>query len=247
VFSKTTELYDLIYSEFKDFQGEARRVAALIRDRCPGARSILDVGCGTGRHAETLVQEFGFQVDGLDIEPGFVEIASARCPGGVCTLGDMADFDLGKTYDVVLCLFSSIGYVKTLERLGSAARAFRRHLSIGGMVLVEPWFTPEEFHAGRLYLQTVDREDLKIARMSHSRVEGRMSRLEFHYLVGDSDGLRRLEEVHELGLFTTEEMTEALREAGFTEVEFDSQGLTGRGLFLAGMTPWGKDSDEVLL
>ena len=206
MFSESADLYDLIYSEFKDFQEEARQVAALIKDRCPDARSILDVGCGTGRHAATLNQEFAFQVDGLDIEPGFLQIAAARCPEGTFTLGDMADFDLQKRYDVVLCLFSSIGYVKTLERLRSAARAFRRHLLPGGVGLVEPWFAPDEFQAGRVYLQTVDREDIKIARMSQSQVEGHISRLEFHYLVGGSDGVRHLEEVHELGLFTVEDL-----------------------------------------
>lgn len=242
MFSKTTELYDLIYSEFKDFQGEARQVASLVRNRCPGARTILDVGCGTGRHAATLTQEFGFHVDGLDIEPGFVEIAGARCPEGAFTVGDMVDFDLGKQYDVVLCLFSSIGYVRTGERLRAAARAFRRHLPPGGMALIEPWFAPGEFHPGRVYLQTVDRGDRKIVRMSHSRIQNGVSRLDFHYLVGDSGGLSHLEEVHELGLFTVDEMTQALEEAGFADVEFDPRGLIGRGLFLARVSPGEKGS-----
>ncbi len=75
MFSESIELYDTIYSEFKDFEAEAAQVATLLREKCPAAKRLLDVGCGTGRHAAALVAEHGFQVDGLDIESGFLEIA----------------------------------------------------------------------------------------------------------------------------------------------------------------------------
>jgi len=233
VFSESAELYDAIYSEFKDFEGEARQVAGWLKVMAPGARTLLDVGCGTGRHAETLVREFGYEVDGLDVEPGFLDIARGRCPGGSFSQGDMADFDLGKSYDAVLCLFSSIGYVKTEERLRATARNFFRHLAPGGVALVEPWFAPGELEAGRTYLTTVEGEERTIARMSQSRIQGGVSRLDFHYLVGTPEGIRHLEEVHELGLFTTDQMLEAFRHAGFSHVEFDEEGLIGRGVYRA--------------
>ena len=132
MFSETARFYDLIYDQFRDYEGDTARVAELLQRLAPEAELILDVGCGTGRHAEALTLRHGYRVDGLDIEPGFVEIARRRCPGGRFVAGDMADFDLGGRYDVVLCLFSSIGYVKTMKRLVSAARSLRRHLSIHG-------------------------------------------------------------------------------------------------------------------
>ena len=233
MFSESTDLYDLIYSEFKDFEGEARAIATLLRERCPSAKTVLDVGCGTGRHAEALIREHGFEVDGLDIESGFLDIARERCPEGHFFRGDLASFQLGRSYDVALCLFSSIGYVKTLERLRLAARSIRRHLNPGGLAVIEPWFTPQEYQGGSVFLHTVEREDLKICRVSRSEVRDRISYLEFHYLVGEAHRIRHLREVHELGLFTSEEMTEALRAGGFQEVEFDAVGLIGRGLYLA--------------
>ena len=59
-----------------------------------------------------------------------------------------------------------------------------------------------------------------------------MSRLRFEYLVGSREGLRRESEVHELGLFTQQEMVKAFQSAGLT-VEFDPDGLIGRGLYTA--------------
>ena len=68
MFSESTHVYDVIYGEFKDFGSEAREVASLIREKCPQARHILDVGCGSGRHAAYLTEEHGYEVDGLDIQ-----------------------------------------------------------------------------------------------------------------------------------------------------------------------------------
>ncbi len=233
MFSESTELYDFIYGELKDFEAEARKVAALLREKAPSARKILDVGCGTGRHAAALMEEHGFEVDGLDIEAGFVEIAQRRCPTGKFYRGDMADFDLGATYDAVVCLFSSIGYVRTVDRLFLTARCLRRHVSPGGVVLIEPWFRPDAFRGGSVHMHTVDRDELKVARVSRSEVWGKVSRLDFQYLVGEPGEIRHLRETHELGLFTREEMMGSLEAGGFEEVEFDSEGLTGRGLYLA--------------
>ena len=67
--------------------------------------------------------------------------------------------------------------------------------------------------------------------MGRMTVEERTSRLEFEYLIGQAEGIRRASEVHELGLFTVEEMKEAFVQNGFT-VEHDPKGPTGRGLYI---------------
>jgi SAM-dependent methyltransferase len=232
VFSETTRYYDLIYDEFRDYAGDVTRVAELIRRLAPEARTVLDVGCGTGRHAQGLTTDFGYRVDGLDIEAGFVEIARGRCPDGRFFVGDMADFDLGHVYDVVLSLFSSIGYVKTGDRLASAARCFARHLAPGGVAVVEAWLAPEAFTPGKVYLLTAEREDLKVSRMSSSVVRDGVSILDFHYLIGTPEGVKHLQETHELGLFTEEEMRAGLETGGLDVAEFHPEGLTGRGLYV---------------
>jgi SAM-dependent methyltransferase len=233
MFSETAELYDLIYGQFKDYVGESRRIAALLEGVHPGARRLLDVACGTGEHARVLAAEHGYAVDGLDLEPELVRIARSKNPGGQFFCADMVDFQLERRYDAVLCLFSSIGYVKTLENVRRTLESFRRLLAPGGVVIVEPWFEPGQWRAGGVFVKTAEAEGIHVCRMSHSTVRDGASVLEFQYLIGRAGRIEHRREVHELGLFTAQEMQRCFAEAGLAVVEHDPEGLTGRGLFVA--------------
>lgn len=237
MFSETAELYDLIYKQFKDYMEESGRIAALLETIHPEATTVLDVACGTGEHARILSGKYGYEVDGLDLEPEFVHIAQRKNPGREFVCANMIDFDLSRSYDAVLCLFSSIGYAKTLDNVRRTLENCRKHLASGGVVVVEPWLGPEEWHAGSVFMKTAEAEGVKVCRMSHSVVQDGLSILEFQYLVGRAESLEHRREVHELGLFTTEEMGRCFAEAGLPVVEYDPQGLIGRGLFVARAGP----------
>jgi hypothetical protein len=96
----------------------------------------------------------------------------------------MCNFDLGRQFDIITCLFSSIGYVRTIAGLNQAIANFERHLKPGGLMFVEPWFTPEDWHTSNIHATFVDQPGLKISRMNLSEREGNLSRFVFHYLVG---------------------------------------------------------------
>lgn len=147
----------------------------------------------------------------------------------------MTDFALGQRFDVVTCLFSVIGYVKTLDNLSQAIRCMAQHLAPGGVLLIEPWFTPDTWYPGTVGARCIDEPHLNIARMNTSSVEGRLSIMDMHYLTGTPEGIQHVVERHELGLFTTEEMTHALTICGLA-VTYDAVGLTGRGLYIGQST-----------
>jgi len=233
MFAETPELYDLIYQSFKDYPAEAQAVAQLLSKLAPSAQTVLDVACGTGEHARHLQAEHGYVVHGLDIEPAFVELARAKLPDSQFWEGDMTNFDLGVRFDAILCLFSSIGYLCDLEKVEMALRRFRQHLEPGGLVMVEPWFTPESWNPGKVFVQKVESAGLHVIRMSYSSLDGRVSKLDFHYLIGSTEGIEHRVEHHTLGLFTREEMSECFAVAGYEDVEYDPEGLTGRGLYIA--------------
>ena len=105
------------------------------------------------------------------------------------------------------------------------------HLHPGGVLLVEPWFTPNQWHPGRVYITQVNKPDSKIVRMSLSSQRGNISFIEFQYLIGTPKEIQRDAEILELGLFTKKEYLDAFRSAGL-QVTHDPIGVYGRGLYI---------------
>lgn len=134
--------YDLIY-HWKDYRSEAEKIRQLIRGykRTPG-NSLLDVGCGTGMHIRYLKKDF--ECVGIDSSPRMLSLARKKVAGVRFEEGDMVDFNLGRRFDVVVCLFSGIGYLRTRRRIRKALKNFSRHLRIGGVLIIEPWIRKSE-------------------------------------------------------------------------------------------------------
>jgi ubiquinone/menaquinone biosynthesis C-methylase UbiE len=228
VFTKSARYYDALY-HFKDYTAASRQLQALIQRHNPEARTLLDVACGTGKHLEVL-QQF-YEVAGLDINPELLQIARQRCPESTFYEDDMVHFRLGRTFDVVTCLFSSIAYVKLVENLEKAVASMAHHLKAGGLLVLEPWFTPQTYWVGRIAANFVDQPELKIAWMYTSEIEGQFALLNINYLVGTPQAVTHFTERHEIGLFTSEEYRGAFEKAGL-EVSYDPVGLFGRGMYM---------------
>lgn len=234
MFTKSVQFYDAIYGT-KNYEEEASLIHKLIwQYRKSTGRSLLDVGCGTGGHLFFLQEHYA--VRGLDINPDMLRLAHQRCPGVEFYEADMVDFMLGYRVDIVISLFSSIGFVKTVDRLNRTVRHMSQHLKPGGVVIVEPWFTPDTWKPGTLHATFVDEPSLKIARMTISGVEGRISKNDFHYMVATPEAISHFVEHHELGLFTDDEYQTAFRNAGLTVI-YEPDGLTGRGLYIGTKPP----------
>jgi SAM-dependent methyltransferase len=161
-----------------------------------------------------------------------LRLAKKKHPDVVFYRRDMTNFKLRKQYDVVTCLFSAIGHVKTKRRLDLAVRTMARHLKPGGVLVVEPWPTPNQWQIGRLGANFVDEPHLKVARFSISKARSKLSVLDLHHLVASPNRIEHFVERLEMGLFTRGEYLDAFRSARL-EVEFDPEGLMGRGLYLA--------------
>jgi len=221
MFVESSELYDAIY-HFKNYAHECEILRAIIAVNAPAARTILDVACGTGEHDKFLKQHYS--VDGIDLNENYLVAARAKNPAGTYTVADMTGFDLSKTWDAVTCLFSAIGYVKTVERMNRAIACMARHVKPGGALIVEPWITPDAWKPAHPFIHAGEIGAHKVCRMSYSSRRDNLSVLDLHYLRSTDGGIEHYSERLELGLFTREEMTRAFELANM-EVRYDDQGL----------------------
>jgi len=225
------QYYDLLYSR-KEYAGEATKLKKLIA-KCKQSydNELLDVACGTGRHIRCLKDQF--QCTGVDISKPLIAVARHNVPDVTFLTADMTTLNLGKTFDVITCLFGSIGYVKTVPKLRRTIRNFARHLQTGGIVIIEPWFTKAAYRAGSAHMTTYSSEIVKIARLAVSQLKGNLSIIDMHYLIAEKDKpVKHFVDRHELGLFETDQTLQILKEAGL-KTRFVKNGLLrDRGLFI---------------
>lgn len=210
----TADLYDVIYGA-KDYASESAELHTLIQARCPGARSLLDVACGTGAHLAYL--RHWYDVAGVDLDPGMLAHARQRLPGVPLHQGDMASFRLGRRFDAVTCLFSSIGYLASTTELNETLVNLSAHLEPGGLVVIDGWVRPDRWREpGTVHVETVETDDLKLVRMSRTEREGAVTHLEMHYLAASLEQIDHFVDHHHLRLFAPADYESAMALAGFT-------------------------------
>lgn len=148
VFDAYASYYDLLYRD-KDYAAEAEYVASRISEYAPKAKHILDLGCGTGAHAEYLAR-MGYIVHGVDMSEAMLARAEARkatLPSEIAArlsfgLGDVRTVHTGKIYDVVISLFHVMSYQIANADLEAAFDTAANHLKTGGLFLFDFWYGP---------------------------------------------------------------------------------------------------------
>jgi SAM-dependent methyltransferase len=202
--------YDLIYAG-KPYAAEARFVHDLLGG---GPGRLLDVACGSGRHARELAQ-LGWDVTGVDYSPDLLE--RARAAGIEVHEQDMRALDVpGAPFDAVTCLFDSIGYPQDNEGVVAALEGMRRH---GGRVAVEFLHAPALLaHADPVRVRRWDLPDGgELLRVSETEIDAPAMTMHVTYDVVElraDGGYARERERQSNRFFAVEEMRALMRLAG---------------------------------
>jgi len=217
-FKAISTYYDALYVNDREYAPEAARVKELLtRHGVPPKGELLVLACGTGGHIPYFKDDYN--VSGLDLSEDMLDLAREKFPDIRFHLGNLIDFKLDMDFDAMICLYGSIGFVKTVDNLRASMRRIATHLRPNGVVLITPWSTVEEFQ-DLIVVDAADQPDLKIARMEQVRLkEAKIVEVIFHHLIGKDGEVTYHKQSMEIGLFSREEYISAMTDAGFKVVE----------------------------
>ncbi len=139
-----SQYYDLFYSD-KDYSAEVDYINSLIQANNKNINTLLDMGCGTGKHAELFCNK-GYTVHGIDLSEDMLKIAENRRIGKENKLSfshsNIQNLSLNKKFDVVVSLFHVMSYQNSNSELFKAFEVAKKHLKDGGIFIFDFWYGP---------------------------------------------------------------------------------------------------------
>lgn len=200
--------YDLLYKD-KDYTQEALYIHKIIKHFLPSAVDILELGCGTGKHAELLV-DLGYKVHGVDMSQSMLELAEKRRYGKedklFFTHSKIQELNLDKKFDVVLSLFHVLSYQNSNFDVRSFFKTAKKHLKKGGIFIFDFWYGPSVLKIGpSVRLKEMIDDQVKVFRIAKPNVivEKNVVEVVYNIIIKDlkSQSIMEKEEIHSMRFF----------------------------------------------
>jgi len=217
VFDGYANYYDLLYRD-KDYEGEVSYLAKHIRDQLPQAGRILELGCGTGAHAEHLAR-MGFRIHGIDISSTMLAHAEERkasLPVEISarmsfSAGDVRTVRTGETYDAVVSLFHVMSYQTTNPDISSVMNTAACHLAPGGLFLFDYWYGPAVLlQKPSVRSKRLEDAQIKVTRIAEPVLYLNKNVVDVNYTIfvetKKTGRIRQLQETHSMRYFSVPEL-----------------------------------------
>ncbi|WOD40836.1 class I SAM-dependent methyltransferase [Nodosilinea sp. E11] len=246
VFNAYAQYYDLLYQD-KDYAQEAAFIHQLLKTHAPAAQHLLELGSGTGRHAEYLAER-GYQVTGVERSEEMLARCGDRQAAQSQELaqrlkflqGDLRQVRLGQTFDGVLSLFHVISYQTSNADLAAAFATVAQHLKPGGMFIFDVWYGPAVLYdQPQVRVKRLQNENLAITRIAEPVLHPNENIVDVNYHIllqpTGTDTCQELRELHRMRYLFKPELELLLGQSGMSLVTY-SEWMSDRP---ASLDTWG--------
>lgn len=221
--------YDLLYRD-KDYVGETAYISKLIDRFDPAARDLLELGCGTGKHASLLAQS-GLNVTGVERSDEMIRAAKIDHPNATILRADARSVRLERTFDAVISLFHVVSYQTNNADVASLFHTAATHLKAGGCFIFDLWYGPavlRQMPQNRTKRMEDDRTFVLRAAVPVVDFNRNLVQVNYAITVTDkhSGQVERFDECHEMRYFFVPEIELFARSAEM-QVIHSEQWLTG--------------------
>ena len=208
VFDSYAAYYDLLYQD-KNYQKEAQYICGLLDDNGIRSGEILELGSGTGKHAEEFAK-MGFCVHGIDLSQKMIQEANHRNNNQKDKLffevGDVRDFKAGKKFDAVISLFHVISYQIKNEDIQKMFKTAAKHLKQNGVFIFDFWYGPGVLTDPPAVRQKrLENKDIKVLRIAEPVMYPNENVVDVNYCVNikqkESGKVTKLKETHKMRYF----------------------------------------------
>jgi predicted TPR repeat methyltransferase len=131
-YDQYSAVYDVITG---DRTARINRIQSMISQYAPQAQTVLELACGTGTILAGLDQRY--QKTGLDMSEPMLQIARQKLPQAELLRGDMANFNLGRQFDVVFCTYNALDHLQSFEQWQRVFAYTAHHLKPGGIFIFD--------------------------------------------------------------------------------------------------------------
>jgi len=213
------QFYDMLYKD-KDYESESNYIISLIKKYNPEAKSILDLGCGTGRHAE-LFSNKGFIVLGVDQSKYMLNEAMNRKNNNLDFIeGDVRFLKLDKKFDVVTALFHVLSYQITNKDVESLIRTAYNHLNKDGLFIFDFWYGPAVIiQKPEVRIKELENNNVKFIRIAKPIIDFSKNVVKVCYKIFVVDKKNKTflehEEIHPMRFFFDPELELFIENVGF--------------------------------
>ena len=236
-FGLYSQYYDLLYQD-KDYHQEADYVATLISEHAPDAKSVLELGCGTGIHAELLTRR-GFEVTGVERSHAMFQRAETRANqltdrSFSVWLGDAQSFNSEKAFDAVISLFHVVSYQVDADALGKFFETVAKHLVVGGIFIFDVWYGPAVLtQRPTVRVKRMMNDSLSVVRIAEPElmINQNVARVDYQIFAkrSDDESYQSMRETHLMRYFFLPEIESLVHRFGMS-VESKEEWLTRNAL-----------------